>query len=155
MGALREKYWLEIEAVLTVTEAVPVFEAVTVSVLLVPAVTLPKSRLALFRDKVPASVDCVAALAELNPWQPSRKVRSAKRSEAPATFQRRFEQIALAEVSRIVSRGTIAPGFSDCLYDGFLSNAPCTPGEVHHESGGVDRFATDIRGTVHNGTNGQ
>jgi hypothetical protein len=52
------KNWLEIEALLTVMEAVPVFVAVTVSVLLVPAVTLPKSRLALFRDKVPAC-DCV------------------------------------------------------------------------------------------------
>jgi hypothetical protein len=54
-GALSEKYWLEIEALLTVMEAVPVFVAVTVSVLLVPAATLPKSRLALLRDKVP---DC-------------------------------------------------------------------------------------------------
>lgn len=54
VGALNEKYWLEIEALVTVIEAVPVFEAVTVSVLLMPAVTLPKSRLALFRDKVPA-----------------------------------------------------------------------------------------------------
>ena len=36
-------------------EAVPVFDAVTVTVLLVPAVTLPKSRLALLRDNVP---DC-------------------------------------------------------------------------------------------------
>jgi hypothetical protein len=34
-------------------EAVPVFDAMTVSVLLVPAVTLPKSRLALARDRVP------------------------------------------------------------------------------------------------------
>lgn len=58
VGALSEKYWLEIEALLTVTEAVPVFVAVMVSVLLVPAVTLPKSRLALFRDNVPAC-DCV------------------------------------------------------------------------------------------------
>ena len=58
VGALSEKYWLEIEALLTVIEAVPVFEAVSVSVLLVPAVTLPKSRLALFRDNVP-DCDCV------------------------------------------------------------------------------------------------
>jgi hypothetical protein len=54
-GALSEKYWLEIEALLTVMEAVPVFDAVMVTVLLVPAATLPKSRLALLRDKVP---DC-------------------------------------------------------------------------------------------------
>jgi hypothetical protein len=50
---LREKYWLEIDALLTVIEALPVFDAVTVSVLLVPAVTLPKSRLALLRARVP------------------------------------------------------------------------------------------------------
>jgi hypothetical protein len=58
VGVLSEKNWLEIEALLTVMEAVPVLDAVIVSVLLVPAVTLPKSRLALFRDKVPACV-CV------------------------------------------------------------------------------------------------
>ena len=44
---------LEIDALLTVTEAVPVFDAVTVRVLLVPLVTLPKSRLAPLRDRVP------------------------------------------------------------------------------------------------------
>ena len=54
MGALSEKYWLEIDALLTVMEAVPVFDAVTVSVLLAPAVTLPKSRLVLLREKMPA-----------------------------------------------------------------------------------------------------
>ena len=53
LGLLNEKYLLEIEALLTVIDAVPLFEAVTVSVLLVPAVTAPKSRLALPRDKVP------------------------------------------------------------------------------------------------------
>lgn len=155
MGALSEKHWLEIEALLTVTEAVPVFEAVTVSVLLVPAATLPKSRLALFRDKVPACVAWVAALAELNPWQPSRKGRIVERTNAPATFQRCLEQIAVAGVFRIVQSCNRSPRFSDCLYGGFLSKAFCTPGEVHHESGAVARFATDIRGTVHNGTNGQ
>ena len=55
MGALSEKYWLEIEALLIVMDAEPVFEAVTVSVLLEPDVTLPKSRLAVLRDRVP---DC-------------------------------------------------------------------------------------------------
>jgi hypothetical protein len=38
---------------LTVTEAVPVFDTVTVKVLLVPAVTLPKSRVAPLKDRVP------------------------------------------------------------------------------------------------------
>ena len=43
------------EALVMVTEVVPVFEAVAVIVLLVPASTLPKSRLALLIAKVP---DC-------------------------------------------------------------------------------------------------
>jgi hypothetical protein len=41
------------DALLTVTEAVPVFDAVTVSFLVVPAVTLPKSSLAPLRDRMP------------------------------------------------------------------------------------------------------
>lgn len=56
------------EALLTVMEAAPVFDAVIVRVLLFPAVTLPKSRLEPARDKVPDSV-CwlVEVLPELNP----------------------------------------------------------------------------------------
>ena len=53
VGLLIEKYLLETEALLTVREAEPVLEAVTVIVLLVPAVTLPKSRLAPLRVNVP------------------------------------------------------------------------------------------------------
>ena len=52
---LSAKYLLEIDTLLTVMEAVPVFDAVRVSFLLVPAVTLPKSRLAPLRDKMPES----------------------------------------------------------------------------------------------------
>lgn len=55
LGALNEKYWLEMEALVIVTEAAPVFDAVMVSVLLVPEVTVPKSRLALPNARVP---DC-------------------------------------------------------------------------------------------------
>ena|ERR1700733_7006189 len=53
LGALNEKYWVENDALLTVTEAVPVFDAVSVTVLVVPTVTEPKSKLAPFRDNVP------------------------------------------------------------------------------------------------------
>lgn len=55
LGALSEKYLLEMEALVIVMEAVPVFETAAVSVLLVPASTLPKSRLAPLIAKVP---DC-------------------------------------------------------------------------------------------------
>jgi hypothetical protein len=70
VGALNEKYWLEIVALLTVIEAVPVLVAVIVSVLLVPAVTLPKSRVPVLNDKVPPT-GCVIAGLALNPWQPT------------------------------------------------------------------------------------
>jgi hypothetical protein len=53
LGALSEKYLVEIEALLTVIEAVPVFDAVMLMVLLVPVVTLPKSRLAPLKAKMP------------------------------------------------------------------------------------------------------
>jgi hypothetical protein len=53
LGALIKKYLVEMVTLLTVTEAVPVFDTVTVKVLLVPAVTLPKSRVAPLKDKVP------------------------------------------------------------------------------------------------------
>lgn len=66
-GALSEKYLLEMEALLTVTEAAPVFVRVAVSVLLVPAATLPKSRVAPLKERVPDADCCVAVLLELNP----------------------------------------------------------------------------------------
>jgi len=46
VGAVREKYFVEIAALFTVTEAVPEFVAVTVRVLLLPVVTLPKFKAA-------------------------------------------------------------------------------------------------------------
>lgn|ERR1700683_1386666 len=83
VGALNEKYWLEIDALLSVMEAVLVLDAVNVNVLLVPAVTLPKLRLAPLRDRVPACTCCVAAdLLELKPWQPTIVAR--QRSTIPS-----------------------------------------------------------------------
>jgi hypothetical protein len=77
LGALNEKYLVEIVALLTVMEAVPVFDTVMLSVLLVPTVTLPKSTLDPLRDKIP---DCCveADLLELNPWQPTIVARQRK-----------------------------------------------------------------------------
>jgi hypothetical protein len=80
LGALNEKYWLENDALLTVIEAVPVFVAVILNVLLVPAVTEPKSRLAPLRDNVPAP-DCgcwMAGLLVLTPWQPTIVARQRR-----------------------------------------------------------------------------
>lgn len=58
LGALSVKYFVEMETLLMLTEAAPVFDAEKVKVLLVPAVTLPKSRLALLRRIVPTCVVC-------------------------------------------------------------------------------------------------
>lgn len=52
-------------------EVLPVLVAVIVSVLLVPVVTVPKSRLAPLNDRVPPTGCVIAALLELNPWQPT------------------------------------------------------------------------------------
>ena len=77
VGALNEKYLLEIVALLTVMEAVPVLVAVMVSVLLVPAVTLPKSSVAVLNDKVPPAGGVIAALV-LNPWHPTMVARQRR-----------------------------------------------------------------------------
>jgi hypothetical protein len=59
VGALSEKYCVENDALLTVTEAAPVLDAVSVKVFVVPAVTEPKLRLAPLRDNVPlCTVPC-------------------------------------------------------------------------------------------------
>ena len=67
---------MENEALLIVSDAAPVFETVTLSVLLVPAVTLPKSRLALLKAKIP---DC-CGWPELTPWQPIMVARERRSS---------------------------------------------------------------------------
>src|ERR1035438_2727164 len=78
LGAVNAKYWVEIDRLVTVADPAPVFETVIDSVLLVPAVTLPKSRLPPLRDKVP-DCDCtLAELPELNPWQPTIIARQSR-----------------------------------------------------------------------------
>jgi hypothetical protein len=53
LGALIAKYLVDTDALEIVTDAFPEFVAVTVRVLLPPALTLPKSRLAFARDRLP------------------------------------------------------------------------------------------------------
>jgi hypothetical protein len=53
LGALIAKYWVETDALVIVIDAVPELVAVIVRVLLPPALTLPKSRLALPRERLP------------------------------------------------------------------------------------------------------
>ena len=117
LGVTREKYLVEIAAALTVTDAGPEFVAVTVRVLLLPAATLPKSRVVVNRERV-LDWGWTEEFAVLRPWQPTRKVTAAISSQAPATFPRGLEPIACSAVSRIVSHWNRSPRFYDCLQPG-------------------------------------
>jgi hypothetical protein len=109
LGAVSEKQLVEIAALLMVSDADPEFVAVAERVLLLPAVTVPKSSVVVGRERVPYC--CWPGEAPtLKPWQPTRKVRPARRKNTPATFPRCFEEIALAAVFSIVSRRPVAPG---------------------------------------------
>ena len=65
LGVVREKYLLDTEVLLIVADAAPEFVAATVKTLLVPALTLPKSRLRLPRDRLP--IGCWPEPPELTP----------------------------------------------------------------------------------------
>jgi hypothetical protein len=93
LGAVREKYLVEIVALLTVTDAVPELVALTVRVLLPPAATLPKFKLESARERLLLGGGFEVVLAALKPIQPTRKVRPASRSSVPATLPRCFERI--------------------------------------------------------------
>lgn len=99
--AAREKYWLEIAMLLTVTVASPEFFTVIDRVLVVPAATFPKSRVGVEIESVP---DCcwVSDLPTLKPWHPARIMRAANRNTACAAFKKRFEGTALSAIVRIL-----------------------------------------------------
>ena len=61
LGETREKYLVEIVALLTVTDAGPEFVAVAVKVLLLPAATLPKSSVAFCSERVVGCCTCEPA----------------------------------------------------------------------------------------------
>ncbi len=82
LGAVREKYLLDIAALLTVTALVPEFVAETVIVLLVPAATLPKLRAIVANDKSPLAGG--AELPALTPWHPTSMLTLARTISAPA-----------------------------------------------------------------------
>lgn len=79
VGLVTEKYLVEIDAALTVTALKPEFVAENVRVLVLPAGTLPKSRLEVANDR---SVDCVEVGVErpaaLIPWQPANQVSAVR-----------------------------------------------------------------------------
>ena len=59
------------DTLLTVIDAVPVFDAEMDSVLLVPVVTVPNASAVPLRVNVPVAVCTLIDLLELKPWQPT------------------------------------------------------------------------------------
>ncbi len=108
VGAVTEKLALETFALLTVTAADPEFVAVKVSVLVVPATTLPKSMLAFARDRVPSCCWVfLGGLPALNPWQAVKKERPNRSSNRRAVSQVLFAPSCFG-CSRAVEFGVIA-----------------------------------------------
>lgn len=105
VGAVKEKYWLEIDTLLMVTDAGPELVAVADSVLLLPAATLPKAKVADCRER---ELCCWLEGPALTPWHPTREMSPARRNEAPAAFPRYFEQILAGFVLCMVSHGTVS-----------------------------------------------
>ena len=135
LGAVREKYLVEAEALLIVTDVVPEFVAVTVRVLLLPAVTLPKSTLRLPKEREP--VCCWPEPAALTPWQPTRQMRTAKSSNALAASPKYLAEDFLARFLCII----------------FANHVPPNPlliwmwGMAQHQSGACDDIELDFGGT--------
>jgi hypothetical protein len=91
VGEVTAKFWLELVTLLTVSDAVPVLVAVSVSDLLPPDTTLPKARVVLPSEK---ALDCCWLVfgPSLKPWQPTRVAMAARSKAALATFQLRVRE---------------------------------------------------------------
>jgi len=85
LGDIREKYLVEIATLLMVTLSFSVLVAETSIVLVVPAATLPKFRLALPKARLPVGGGRFDPPA-LTPWQPTRIARLRTSRNAPTAF---------------------------------------------------------------------
>jgi hypothetical protein len=66
LGAANEKYLVDTEALLMLTDVLPVLLTARVSVLLLPAGTLPKSKACAPNDKLPVAVGVGVGLGEVD-----------------------------------------------------------------------------------------
>lgn len=96
LGAVREKYLVDSATLLIVTGCASEFAAVTVSVLLLPKVTLPKLRLDAPNERLPVCCWLEEELAALKPWQPTSRLRQASNSKVAAALVGLSEEIFLA-----------------------------------------------------------
>ena len=140
LGAVTEKLLLETVALLTVTDADPEFVTVTASVLVVPATTLPKSRLAFASDRLPS---CgwllLGGLPALRPWQAAKKESPNRSTNRRAVFHE-FLALSWAGCGRAVEFGVIR---------GVMSHPPTdvVSGEDHQQCGPMLPNKTDFGGT--------
>jgi len=101
LGAVNEKYFVDTDALLMLADAFPVLLTESVSILLLPAATLPKSNACAPNDKLPVVVGGGVALVgvddlELNPWHPT-STRLAANTLKPAAFFRNGERASLSQ----------------------------------------------------------
>lgn len=100
VGDVSEKYLVEMVALLMVTDAFPGFVALTVRVLLLPGVTLPKLRLAFPRERLPTGLE--EPPPELTPWHPTSEPTANRSSIAANVSPRRFLGVLLTECVCII-----------------------------------------------------
>ena len=86
LGAVSEKYFVEIVALLMRTAAFPELVAVTARVLLLPGATLPKFRLAFPRERLPTGFEEPPPV--LTPWHPISEPMATRSSMAASVFPR-------------------------------------------------------------------
>src|SRR5262249_51515014 len=79
LGALNEKNLVEKEELVIVTAPFPVLVALMVMLLLVPELTVPKSRLEADHVRLPPPIGgCEPGLPVLMPWQPNKIIKEIK-----------------------------------------------------------------------------
>lgn len=101
LGAVNEKYFVDTAALLMLTDVFPVLLTPSVSILLLPAATLPKSKACAPKDKLPVALGVGVELVgvddlELNPWHPTT-TRLAANTVKPAAFVRNGERACLSQ----------------------------------------------------------
>jgi len=99
LGAVSEKYFVDTEALLMLADVFPVLLTESVSILLLPAATLPKSKACEPNDKLPVAVGVGLVGVddlELNPWHPT-SARLAANKLKPAAFLRNGERVSLSQ----------------------------------------------------------
>lgn len=101
LGAVSEKYFVDTEALLMLADVFPVLLTESVSTLLLPAATLPKSNACAPNDKLPVAIGVGVELVgvddlELNPWHPA-STRLAANTVTPAAFFRNEERVSLSQ----------------------------------------------------------